>query len=102
MKYFLLLLVMLVSAPSLGGTIRYELPEFLGEHLYDAETAANPFSGLARSTVNTPFGMYEVKLATIVLEGWWMPGRAHGDGINLEATSFDLLPLYVPRHVSRQ
>lgn len=74
------------SAP--GATIRYDLPNLLGEHLYDGDLTL--FHAVQQ--VDTPFGFYAVEEATLVVEGRVSKGLAHGDGITREGTSFELLP----------
>jgi hypothetical protein len=92
MRYsrFILLLIavhVFLAGAAYGGSIRYNLPELLGEHRYDGTTH---IGGSAH--INTPFGFYTVQQARLVIEGSVQPGKARGDGIIREALQFDLEP----------
>ncbi len=71
-----------------SGSIRYELPNLLGEHEFDGNF--NLFD--AGQVVDTPFGFYEVEQARLVIQGRISSGMARGDGVIREATEFELLP----------
>jgi len=83
---FLLVLPFLARA-AFGGTVRYDLPELLGEHRYDGVTQTGGFSH-----VDTPFGFYAVEQARLVIAGTVLAGKARGDGIIREPLEFDLEP----------
>ena len=72
---------------SFGGTLRYDLPELLGEHSYDGTTY---LGGLAH--VDTSFGFGTVQQARLVISGSVQPGKARGDGVIREALEFELEP----------
>jgi len=76
------------DANAFGGTIRYELPTLLGQHVYDGD----PFYLGRFAFVDTPFGFYSADQARLVVVGTVTSGRAHGDGILREAIDFDLIP----------
>jgi hypothetical protein len=78
----------LLSAAA-GGTVRYDLPVLLGEHVFDGSDS-DPFGPV--SYVDTPFGFYSVSRARLVVEGFVTPGRAHGDGVLRQDIEFELLP----------
>lgn len=82
-----LLLAHFLSGAAYCGTIRYNLPELLGEHRFDGTTQ---FGGIAQ--IDTPFGFYSVEQARLVIEGSVQPGKARGDGIMREPIVFDLEP----------
>jgi hypothetical protein len=80
-----------LSGTAAGGSIRYELKELLGQHVYDGTSS---WTSLVQR-IDTPFG-YEwpgIDESRVVIEGRVTTGRAHGDGVTLENTSFNLLPL---------
>ncbi len=88
MKYLASIFVLLASSAAHGGSIRYELPSLLGEHVYDGSlTLWN-----AAQVVDTPFDFYAAEEATLVVEGRVSQGVAHGDGVVRDSTTFDLLP----------
>lgn len=78
---------LLTSSPLLAGTVRYELPQLLGEHVYDGP---DYWGRLAQ--VETSLSYYSADSAKLVVEGTVAAGRARGDGILREALEFDLLP----------
>jgi hypothetical protein len=90
----ILLLFLPIGTNAYGGSIRYELPNLLGEHRFDG----TPPSFLGRvAFVDTPFGgtpyaYYTVTEARLVVEGHVTSGTAHGDGVIRENVEFDLLP----------
>lgn len=88
MKYLSLIFVLLLSNAVHGGSIRYELPSLLGEHVYDGTLTI--FNAAAQ--IDTPFGFDAVEEAKLVVEGKVSPGVAHGDGVIRENTVFDLPP----------
>lgn len=88
MKYLAPIFLLLACNAVRGGSIRYELPSLLGEQIYDGGLAI--FNAAAE--VDAPFGFYAVEEATLVVEGRVSQGIAHGDGVNRENTTFDLLP----------
>jgi hypothetical protein len=88
MKQLTAILLVLASTAAYGGSIRYELPELLGEHSYDGGLSL--FNALQH--IDTPFGFYDIDEARLVIVGHVVPGLARGDGIIREATSFMLLP----------
>ena len=79
----------LASTSAHGGSIRYELPNLIGEHQYDGSQPS--FLGRV-AFVDTPFRFYSVTEARLVVEGHVAPGEARGDGIMREAVGFELLP----------
>jgi hypothetical protein len=88
MKYLAPILLLLATNVARGGSIRYELPAFLGEHSYDGSLVI--FNAAAQ--VDTPFGFYALEEATLVVEGSVSQGIARGDGVIRENVAFDLLP----------
>jgi len=80
--------VAVACGPAQGGSIRYDLPNLLGQHVYDG--SFNLFDAVQR--IDTPFGFYDVEEAKLVVEGRVSSGQARGDGIIREATEFELLP----------
>jgi len=78
-----------LSDSTYGGTIKYELPELLGQHHYDG-SEQTPFGRVAH--VNTSFGFYSIAEAKVVVEGSVTSGTAHGDGILREPLEFVLEP----------
>lgn len=83
---FMLMAALACSSAS-GGSVRYELTDLLGEHVYDG--VKRP---LSIHEIDAPFGMHEVKEAQLVVAGRVSPGRARGDGVLRQAESFELLP----------
>lgn len=81
--------MLVASSAALGGAVRYELPELLGEHRFDG---SEDYLILRSDHVDTPFGYYTVERARLVVEGNVTSGRAHGDGIIREALDFELKP----------
>ncbi len=88
MKLLPAIMLVLVSTTAYGGTIRYELPELLGEHFYDGGLSL--FDAAAQ--IDTPFGFAAVEEARLVVVGRVSHGQARGDGVIREGTSFELLP----------
>ena len=88
MKHLAAIFMLFVSNAACAGSIRYELPSLLGEHIYDGSLMI----WNAAAQVNTPFGFYAVEEATLVIEGRVSPGIARGDGAIREGITFDLLP----------
>lgn len=76
-----------LPSASFGGTVRYDLPELLGEHRYDGTTYTGGFA-----QVDTPYGFYTVQQARLVIAGSVQVGKARGDGIIREPLEFDLEP----------
>lgn len=79
----------LLGSAALGGTIRYDLPELLGEHRYDGTTGSFLY---AYAHFDVPFNVYSLQQARLVIEGSVQPGKARGDGIIRQALEFDLDP----------
>lgn len=80
---------LLACGNAFGGSIRYDLTSLLGEYRYD-ESGSRYVDGVV--SFEAPFNRYSVLEARLVLEGRVPLGRARGDGILREATSFDLSP----------
>lgn len=79
-----------VSGTAAGGSIRYELTELLGEHVYDGSSWTSVVQW-----IQTPFGYTwpGIDESRIVIEGRVTTGQAHGNGVFLENKSFHVLPL---------
>ena len=88
MKLLPAIILVLASTTAYGGSIRYELPELLGEHSYDGGLSL--FDAVQH--IDTPFGFYAVEEARLVVVGRVSHGQAHGDGVIRESTTFELLP----------
>jgi hypothetical protein len=71
-----------------GGSIRYDLPELLGQHYY----GAHGLGGVGTER-QTDFIGYSVTKSRLVIEGTIHPGKARGDGIFREPVEFDLIPI---------
>lgn len=87
--FFVALTPIVVSPLAWASTIRYELPQLIGEHRFDGNTEYH-FGQIAH--VDTPFGFYSVAEARLVVEGSVTAGKAHGDGIIRQALEFALEP----------
>jgi|GEM_PF-3600766 len=81
-------LLTLASGVAYGGSIRYDLPNLLGQHVYDGSL---PLFN-AEQQIDTPFHFNVVEEAKLVVVGRVLHGQAHGDGVIREGTSFELLP----------
>ncbi|MEX2167803.1 MAG: hypothetical protein WD851_00710 [Pirellulales bacterium] len=88
------ILLFIGATQAFCGSVRYDLPELLGEHWFDG--TQNGFDPGRTSDIDTPFGFYSVSRARLVLEGAVNAGRAHGDGIIREAIEFTLDPAVQP------
>ncbi len=87
MRHSVALAVCLFAGVAYGGTLRYDLPELLGEQRFDG---TRQFGNSAQ--VDTPFSLYAVEQARLVIEGSVSPGKAHGDGVIRLPLDFDLMP----------
>jgi hypothetical protein len=76
-----------VTSAGLAGTVRYELPELLGQHLCHGELF---IAGL--SNIHTPYNFSAIEQARIVVQGDVQAGLALGDGIIRAAEVFELKP----------
>jgi len=74
-----------MSASANAGSQRIELPELLGEYHFDGGDSSRKFVHL-----DTLYGVLGVSRARVVLTGTLHPGKAHGDGVILAATDFEL------------
>lgn len=78
------------STETWAGTVRFSLPELLGDYLYDGYKPG--LSDYSRSTsIDTPFGLLSVREATVVIAGTITPGQAQGDGILRQSDRVELL-----------
>ena len=83
------LALFLAAATALGGSVRYDLPQLLGEYTFDVTSTFD----VSRSVdLNTAFGFYSVSEARVVVSGYATSGKGRGDGVYREATEFELLP----------
>jgi PEP-CTERM motif len=84
------LFLLLPSLPAVAGSVRYDLPELLGNHVWDG---SDVFDLGQIAHVDTPYGFYSVRQARLVVEGFATLGRAHGDGVLRQDVEFELLPV---------
>lgn len=78
----------LVSTSAYAGSIRYDLPNLVDQHVYDGSLSL--FN--AAEQIDTPFHFNEVEEARLVVAGRVSHGQAHGDGVAREDINFELLP----------
>jgi hypothetical protein len=90
MRHSFALAVCQFAGVAYGSTLRYDLPELLGEQRFDG---TRQFGN--SSQVDTPFGFYTVEQARLVIEGSVVPGKAHGDGVIRQP--LDLAATRIPR-----
>jgi hypothetical protein len=79
----------LANSAAWAGAIRYELPELIGNYVFDD---GDPQSWRTSIPITTPFGYFSAAQATLVIKGTTTAGRAHGDGVIREAVPFELDP----------
>lgn len=81
------------AAISHAGSMRFELPELLGEH--ELTTVADGFPAghvVTSATIQTPFYVYHVNSARLVVVGAATAGTMRGDGTTRAADDAAFLP----------
>lgn len=76
MRFLYVALLLLAASPAAAGTLRYDLTNLLGEHIFDG----NPSLLGSAHQIDTPFTFYQVDEAKLVVKGGCRPAKPAGTG----------------------